>query len=168
VSYSKRWFITRAFSKIGLAEYVFDLQPEQLQTALDDLDSMMAGWDGKGIRVGWSIPNAEDESELDQEVNVPYQARDAIYLQLGLLIAPNFGKTPSNEHKVAAKNALDALMNFTARPVPMGYPNTLPSGAGNKPWRNQDNPFLGSSNPLAAGGDGPIDFGTLNPNDTSQ
>lgn len=166
MAYSKRWYIERAFAEVGFASYFFDLQPEQLQEALNKLDSMMATWDGKGIRVGWSIPNSEDGSDLDDEVDVPYFAREAIFLQAGLRIVPMIGKTPSADTKTNAKNALDALMAFTARPVPQQYPSTLPSGAGNKPWRTVDNPFLGPpANPLAAGGDGPIFPGTLNPND---
>ncbi len=167
MAYAKRWYVTKAFAKVGLADYVFDLEPEQLQEALELLDSMMATWDGKGIRVGWSIPNAESQSSLDDEVDVPSFAREAIFLQAGIRLAPNFGKTISPEHKVNAKTALDDLMCFTARPVPQQFPSTLPSGAGNKPWRNVNNPFLGPpANPLAAGGDGPIDFGTLDSNDT--
>lgn len=167
MAYAKRWYVNKAFAKVGLASYVFDLTPDQLQEALELLDSMMATWDGKGIRVGWSIPNAEGESTLEQEVDVPYFAREAIFLQAGIRLAPNFGKTISNEHKVNAKDALDALMRVTAAPVPQQFPNTLPSGAGNKPWRTVDNPFLGPPvDALAAGGDGPIDLGTLNPNDS--
>ncbi len=167
MAYSKRWYVTQAFAKVGLADYVYDLQPEQLQVALQLLDSMMATWDGKGIRVGWSIPNSEDASSLDDEVDVPYFAREAIFLQAGIRLAPNFGKTISAEHKLNAKQALDDLMAWTARPIPMQFPNTLPSGAGNKPWRTVDNPFLGPPlEPIEAGGDGPIDLGTLNPNTT--
>jgi hypothetical protein len=162
VAYSKGWFVRKAFSEIGMAAYVFDLQSQQLQEALERLDSQMATWDGNGIRVGWSIPESEDESSLEDEVDVPYQAREAIFKQLALKIAPLFGKTCSPELKSAASQAMDALLQFTAWPIPMQYPGTLPSGAGNKPWRNQGTPFLGPPvNPVLAGGDGPIDFGTL-------
>lgn len=165
--YSKRWFVTKAFSKIGLAGYVFDLQPEQLQYALEDLDSMMASWDSLGIRVGWSIPNAGGSSDLDDEVDVPYYAREAIYLQLALRIAPDVGKTVAPELRSTATIAFDTLCRQMAQPVPMQFPDTLPSGAGNKPWRNVDNPFLGPpTDYVVAGGDGPIDFGTLNPSTT--
>ena len=34
MGYSKRQFVAAAFEEIGLASYVFDLQPEQLQSAL--------------------------------------------------------------------------------------------------------------------------------------
>lgn len=160
--YAKRWYVTKAFSSIGLANYVYDLQPEQLQECLETLDSQMATWDGDGIRVGWSIPNAEGESALDDEVDVPNQAREAIYRKLGIAIAPNFGKAITPEHKQLAKDAMDGLLLLTALPVPMQYPNTLPSGAGNKPWRTVDNPFLGPPvDYVESGPDSPINFGTL-------
>lgn len=162
MAYSKRWYIQRSFAEVGFAEYAFDLEPEQLQEALERLDSMMATWDGIGIRVGWSIPNSEDESALDDEVDVPAFAREAIFLQCGLRVAPMIGKTPSADTKVNAKNAYDALTRQMAQPIPMQFPDTLPSGAGNKPWRTVDNPFLGPpANPVLAGGEGPIDLGTL-------
>ena len=165
MAYSKQWFIDNAFESIGMASYAFDIQPEQYQAALRRLDSQMATWDGNGIRLGWSIPEAENESALTDMVDVPYQAREAIYLQLGLKISPLFGKMCSPEFKAAADQAFDALLQFTAWPIPMQFPNSLPSGAGNKPWRNVANPFLGPPiDPVVGGGEGPIDFGTLPPN----
>jgi hypothetical protein len=53
MGYTKRQFISAAFEEIGLASYVFDLQPEQLQSALRRLDAMMADWNAKGIRLGY-------------------------------------------------------------------------------------------------------------------
>jgi len=162
MAYTKRWFLEKAFSRIGMANYVFDLSPEQLADGLDSLDSMMANWDGRGIRVGWSIPDADNESSLADEVDVPYQAREPIFLNAGLRLAPMFGKTPSMEFKTAAQQALDSLMQFTARPIPQQFPNTLPLGAGNKPWRNVANPFLGPPvDHVFAGGESNVDFGTL-------
>lgn len=162
MAYSKEYYVKQGFAKIGLASYIYDLQPEQLEVGLELLDSMMATWDSQGIRVGWSIPNAEDQSSLDDEVDVPYYARESIFLELGKRLAPNFGKTISQEMKDNADTAMNALMREMAQPTPMQYPGTLPSGAGNKPWRTVNNPFLGPPvNPILAGGDSPIDFGTL-------
>ena len=56
MGYKKRQFISAAFEEIGLASYVFDLQPEQLQSALRRLDAMMADWNAKGIRLGYPAP----------------------------------------------------------------------------------------------------------------
>jgi hypothetical protein len=67
VSYTKRQFITAAFEEIGLASYVFDLQPQDLQTALRRLDAMMAEWNGKGLRLAYPIPLSPEDSDLDTE-----------------------------------------------------------------------------------------------------
>jgi hypothetical protein len=52
MSYSKRQFVEAAFEEIGLASYVFDLQPEQIDSACRRLDTMMAQWNAVGIRLG--------------------------------------------------------------------------------------------------------------------
>ena len=162
MAYSKNWFVQKAFSELGMAGYVFDLQPEQLQECLDRLDAQMATWDGNGIRLGWSIPESEGDSRLDDQVDVPNFAREAIFKNLAIAIAPLFGKAPSADLKAKADSTMDAMLQATAWPVPMQFPNTLPSGAGNKPWRNVASPFLGPpTDYVEAGGDGPIDFGTL-------
>ena len=71
MGYTKRQFVTSAFEEIGLADYVFDLQPEQLEAALRRLDSMMAEWNAMGIRLGYSMPSSPQDSDLDEQTNVP-------------------------------------------------------------------------------------------------
>ena len=44
MGYSKRQFVEAAFAEVGLASYVFDLQPQDLEQALRRLDAMMAEW----------------------------------------------------------------------------------------------------------------------------
>ena len=48
MGWTKRQFVAQAFEEIGLASYVFDLTPEQLQSALRRLDTMMAAWNALG------------------------------------------------------------------------------------------------------------------------
>ena len=55
MAYTKRDIVNQAFGEIGMADYVFDLQPQQLDSALRQLDMMMATWNGKGIRIGYPI-----------------------------------------------------------------------------------------------------------------
>lgn len=71
MGYSKRQFVAAAFEEIGLASYVFDLQPEQLQSALRRLDAMIADWNGKGIRLGYPLPGSPQYSDLDEPSEVP-------------------------------------------------------------------------------------------------
>ena len=157
MSWTKLQFVQQAFRKAGLAAYVFDLTPDQLDSAMHDLDAMMATWNAKGIRLGYPVPTSPENATLGQETNVPDSANEAIYLNLAIRIAPDFGKMIPPEVKVSAKLAYDALLSRAAMPDEMQLPS-MPSGAGNKSWRT-DNPFLTAPvDPLLAGQDSAIDF----------
>ena len=159
MGYSKRQFIEAAFAEIGLASYVFDLQPEQLEAARQRLDAMMADWNGKGIRLGYPIPVSPQDGSIDEQTNVPDSAYEAIICNLGIRLAPSYGKQVMNETKATAKQGYDTLMQRATFPLEQQFPNTMPSGAGNKPWRVYDNPFLRPPvDPVTAGPDGPIEY----------
>lgn len=159
MGWTKRQFVTQAFEEIGLAAYVFDLTPEQLESARRRLDAMMASWNAKGIRLGYPIPSSPQDGNLDAETGVPDAANEAIYLNLGIRLAPSFGKVVSTETKAAAKMAYDTLLSRAALPPQQQLPGSMPSGAGNKPWRVYDDPFLRPpTDPLLAGEDGPFEF----------
>ena len=159
MGYSKRQFVTAAFEEIGLASYVFDLQPEQLQSALRRLDSMMADWNGKGIRLGYPIPGSPQFSDLDEPSEVPDSANEAIITNLAIRIAPGYGKQVMPDTKATAKETYNTLLSRAAVPMEQQLPGTMPSGAGNKPWRVYDDPFLRPPvDPVLAGQDGPIQF----------
>lgn len=161
MGWTKRQFVEQAFEEIGLAAYVFDLTPEQLQSALRRLDAMMAGWNANGIRIGWPMPSTPEASELDVDTKVPDVANEAIYLNLGLRLAPGFGKVVSPETKSDADAAYSNLLNQTAAPTPeRQLPNTMPRGAGTKPWRSfNSNQFVKTpTDPLEAGADNELTF----------
>lgn len=159
MGYSKRQFIEDAFAEIGLASYAFDLQPEQLESARQRLDAMMADWNGKGIRLGYPIPSSPQDGSIDEQTNVPDSAYEAIICSLGIRLAPQYGKQVMNETKATAKQGYDTLLQRATFPLEQQFPNTMPSGAGNKPWRVYDNPFLRPPvNPVEAGPDGPLQF----------
>lgn len=161
MGWSKRQFIEQAFEEIGLASYVFDLTPDQMQSALRRLDSMMANWNAKGIRVGWATPSNPTVSDLESDTRVSDIANEAIYLNLGIRLAPSFGKTISTETKLAADEAYSSLLNLTSNLVPeRQLPNTMPKGAGTKPWRrlNGGQFITTPTDPLESGSDSEITF----------
>lgn len=161
MSYTKRQFINQAFSQIGLAHYQFDLSPEQLEAALQQLDSMMAVWNAKGIKLGYPIPASPQNSDIDQETGVPDVANEAISLNLALRIAPTFGKALQQSTAAIAKMSYDNLLSLAAMPPQQQMPGTMPSGAGNKPWRTFDDAFLRppSDDPLGVdAGNGQLEF----------
>lgn len=132
MSYTKRQFVESAFAEIGLASYVWDLTPEQMQEACRRLDVMMAGWYARGIKVGYPISVTPDNSSLDSETNVPSVATEAIITNLAIRLGPQYGKQIPPETKSTAKNAYDSLLLFMASPIELQFPSTLPIGAGNK------------------------------------
>ena len=160
MTWTKRQFITQAFDEIGLSGYVFDLSPDQLNSALLKLDSMMAQWDAKNIKLGYPLAASPQNSDIDTETDVPLQSVEAIYTNLAMRIAASFGKAVSIETRQFAKIAYDTLLASAAFPRQQQMPGTMPAGAGNKPWRDRDNPFLRQpdDNPLAVDGNGQLDF----------
>jgi hypothetical protein len=159
MGYSKRQFVAAAFEEIGLASYVFDLQPEQLQSAMRRIDAMMADWNGKGIRLGYPLPGSPQDSDLDEPTLVPDWANEAIITNGAVRIAPGFGKVVMPETKAVAKDSYNTLLQRATVPPEQQLPATMPAGAGNKPWRVYDNPFIRPPvDPVDAGPDGPLQF----------
>jgi hypothetical protein len=159
MSFTKRQFVTQAFEEIGLASYVFDLTPEQLQSALRRLDTMMAAWNALGIRLGYPLPSSPNDSDLDEQTSVPDSSNEAIYTNLAIKLAPSYGKQVMPDAKVTAKESYNTLLARAAMPIEQQLPSTMPSGSGNKPWRMNDNPFLRRPiDPLLAGQDGHIEY----------
>lgn len=142
MSWTKRQLIEEAYSELGLADYVFDLQPEDLQSALRKMDAMIARWSGKGVKIRYPLPGSPENSELDTETNMPDAAAMAVYLGLALLIAPGLGKIPAPDTKKAAKSAYKDLSTFTSFIPERQYPSKFPAGEGNKPYRYTNRTFL--------------------------
>ena len=159
MGYSKRQFLTASFTEIGLANYVFDLQPEDLESALRRLDSMMAEWNAKGIRLAYPIPGSPEDSDLDAQSDVPDSANEAIITNLAMRLAPSYGKQVSPLTMTTAKIAYNTLLSRAALPMQQQMPGTMPAGAGNKPWRVYDDPFLRPPvEPVLTGRDGPLEY----------
>lgn len=159
MSWTKRQFIEAAFEEIGLAGYVFDLQPEQLNLALRRLDAMMATWNNMGIRISYPLPSSPETSSLDAETNVPDRANEAVYTNLAVRLGPTVGKQVSQETKVAAKQAFNGLLNQYATPIEMQFPSTMPVGAGYKRGGMDASPFVTPPiDPLTAGPDSTLEF----------
>lgn len=160
MAFTKRDIINMAFEEVGLAGYVFDLQPQQLEGALRRLDSMMATWNGRGLRLGYPLPSSPGSSDLDQDTNVSDFAIEAMALNLAVRIAPGYGKTPSPDTKASAKSAYNQLMAQAAKPISMQIDNmAIPAGAGAKGFRSRRSPFFERpSEPLTAGPDSILDL----------
>jgi len=132
MGYSKRQFVIGALEEAGLANYVYDLAPEQIQSACRKLDQMMATWAGKGINLSYPTAIDPENTNVDTDTNVPEYANEAIITGLAVRLGPQYGKNLSPETKMAAKSAYEVLLLQNASVIPMQFPNTLPVGGGNK------------------------------------
>ena len=141
MSCTKGQLINEALTELGIGSD-FDIQPEEQATALRRLDSMMAVWDGKGIRLGYPLPASADASDVDQDSGLPDSALEPVYLNLALRLAPSYGKAVSVDTRRNARDGYDRLQNAAAQPLPPQQPNTMPRGAGNKPWRPLSSPYF--------------------------
>jgi hypothetical protein len=158
MSYTKRQFVEAALEEIGLADYVFDLSPEQLQSAVRRMDAMMAAWNAAGIRLGYPLTSNPDNTDLDTVTAVPDSANEAIILNLALRLSPSYGKAIALTTSAMARLAYNTLLSRAAMPAEQQFPQTLPVGAGQKSW-NIDFPFFQPpTEPLLAGEDGEIVF----------
>jgi hypothetical protein len=156
VTYSKRQFVEAAFEECGMASYAFDLTPQMLNSACQRLDSMMAQWNAKGIRLSYPLPPNPDDSDLDTPTDVPDSANEAIITNLALRLAPSFGKTPSPLTLSTAKAGYNTLMARAAMPEEMQLPSTMPVGAGQKAWSD---PFMPAPiDPVRTGPEGSLEL----------
>jgi hypothetical protein len=159
MSWTKRQFINKAYGVIGLASYAYDLTPEELQDAMTTMDSMMATWNAKGIRLGYPIPSSPENSDLDDETNVPDAANEAIYLNLAIRIALGKGKVVLPDTKIIAREAYKSALMHTSEVIEKQMPETMPLGAGHKSWRSRSGPYVTPpTDPITVGGDGELDF----------
>ena len=160
MSWTKRQLITASFDEIGLASNEFDIQPEELESALRRLDSMMAEWNVQGIRVGYPLSSIANNS-LDLDSGVPDSATEAIITNLAIRIAPSYGRQVSRDTKVAASKAYDTLLmrSLALQPHEKQYPGTLPVGAGNRRYRfRNENFFTRPEDPVDVGPDSVLDL----------
>ena len=156
-NFTKWGLIEDAFSVIGLASYVFALQPEDKEAALRIVDRMVASWDEYGISIGWPLPSNSEASQLTDAIDsVSTNVHDAIIYNLAKRLALKYGKTMSDEAKAIAKSTMDFLIEKAAidNRTQMRMPSSLPRGTGNRGYR-----FVGDYvTPTVDAVDGPIDF----------
>ena len=143
MSWTKKQIIEQAFEEIGLASYIFDLTPDQLNSALRRLDLMVASWQTKNIQIGFPLPTFPQNSNIDQEIDTPMNANEAVVLNLAVRLAPAYGKVVSPDTRATAKVLYDQLLIDAAFPSEQQYPNTLPIGAG---YKRTDRVFVDTPN----------------------
>jgi hypothetical protein len=157
MGWTKRQFLEAAYEEIGLAGYIFDLSPEQLQTAVRKMDSMVASWNALGIRIGYPVASNPASIDIDQETGVPDSANEAIYCGLAMRLAGGLGKQVTAQTAATAHNGYTAMLTRAVQAIPVQMPRTMPSGQGNNRYL-QGRVFVNPpSESIDTGLDGQID-----------
>ena len=158
--WTKKQLISLAFEELGISNYIFDISQRQWDSALSRMDAMVAGWNANGVRISYPLPSSPDSSSIDTQAYVPDYSIEAIVLGLACRLAPSYGKAVTPETKAFADMAYSNMLNQAAQPTPVKQlPHELARGAGTKPWRNYNNPYINKpTDPVLAGGDGQIDL----------
>lgn len=142
MGWTKQLLINQGLDEIGKNPSIFNIDPDDMESCLRTLDSMMATLNNRRIRLGYALPSSPESSSLNDDSGLPDWANEAVYLMLAVRIAPRFGKTPSVETKLAARTAFASLPNQASFPPEQQFRAGLPSGAGNKPERTPNYTFL--------------------------
>lgn len=142
MSWSKKQIIEKAFAKIGIASYTFDTTADEREDALETYNGMMAEWIKRGIVFDpvFPMPTEPGGGDIDDLTNAPAEANAPMWNNLALRLAPEFGKTPSNQTKLDAKAGYSLLAQ--AITIPCIQMTGMIRGAGAKtPIR----PFIGEA-----------------------
>jgi hypothetical protein len=134
-SITKGKLVIRALGKLGIANYVFDTEAEEDISALRQLDSMAARWQGKLESFGYIQPDSNGESLPSDASGIHEEDVDAFVSNLAVLLAPDYGKAPPPTLvKQAAESRSELFCKYRLL-VEYKLPNRTPTGAGNdRPW----------------------------------
>ena len=111
MSWTKKQIIEKAFGKLGIASYAFDTTADEREDALETYNGMMAEWIKMGIVFDpvFPMPTEPGGGDIDDETNAPPEANAPMWNNLALRLAPDFGKTPSNQTRADAKSGYSLL-----------------------------------------------------------
>lgn len=126
MSYTKGEIVIEALSQLGIADYEFDISPEEIASGTKRLDTMISMWSSKSIRVPYNyVGGSGDDSGL------PNTALEAVISNLAIRLGASYGKQIPPDVRSIAKNSLNAILSESTRPRERQL-GTFPLGAGHK------------------------------------
>jgi hypothetical protein len=130
-SITKGTIVIRALGKLGIANYVFDTEAEEDVSALRQLDSLAAQWQGRTSQLPYLQPASNGTSLPGDDAGIDEADVDAFIYNLAEVLAVDYGKTPAGGLlKRSADTRADILVKYQ---VEREYrmPRRTPVGAGN-------------------------------------
>ena len=137
------------YTVIGAAET--GIEADEAQSSIRALNDMLTQWDTQGISLGYS-----KVTNLGDTVTVPDSTLLGIKLNLGVLIAPQYGGLRNADTAILANSSINAIRSLTIKMPLAEFPNTLPKGTGNTPCAFESNFFHDSEAELLTEQNGSI------------
>jgi len=103
--------LQRAFARIGIADYVFDVEPDERAEARLTLDGMMSEWDAAGVALGYTPSGGADNDAV--MMTTPAWADAVIWNNLAVRLAPDYGKTILVDLRRDARRGYDLAVSKT-------------------------------------------------------
>lgn len=154
--WTKAALVEAAFGELALASGPgFDVTPEETARGQVRLDAMAGTWAAKGVHIGYNFPG-----DINADSGIPDSAAETVFLNLAKRMAPSFGKQLNPATLAAAREGYDTLLWAAATPQQQQLPHTVARGAGNRPWRTANQPFMPhpDRDPLQTTQGGDLDF----------
>lgn len=129
--------VRAALRKLGIASSatLTDVEPQSMQDAIDDLESMMAEWyqDGKGIITGYVFADPDNLPAEGDDHGLRSSAVSAVFHNLACRIAPDYSIEATSKIIAIARYGKEQLYKQTSieRAKRSPYPNRMPIGSGN-------------------------------------
>lgn len=142
MSYSKKQIIIDAFEEIGITDLSFELDAGEMVSALRKLDRMIASWEMDAIYLGYPLAQSPNESDINQNSNVPDYALNAVVLNLACNLAYSKGRELSRDYISKSRDAYKDLISYNKTPPVMNLDSRTPLGQGNREYGNCYNKFV--------------------------
>ena len=133
--------VNLAYSLMEISGLTVTAGPEDLELALDRLESMMAEFLIKTIDVGYYF---ENEPDLATPHNIDYALTYPVGCNLAVRLCPDFGKTPNPVLLAMQKSGYSVLLGVTTSVSHTNYPSRMPVGSGNRLHSSFNQFFTGS------------------------
>lgn len=110
------------------------IEPGSMAKALDDMEAMLASWQIDGYDLNYNFLDSRSSTTPlpSQNSDIPLWAKNAVMANLAILIAPDFGVSPSKEVVSEASRGWRLLVRIFKHPLPIAENDrVIPLGTGN-------------------------------------
>ena len=133
MSWTKRQFIDRALTEIGLGKRSYTATTEDYTDALAVFDSMVLDWQARfKVGVGWPVADNPESNDIDQETQVPLPLTLCVWANGAAMIASQFGKQVMPKTNALANSSFKNMITFLVPQQSKRLQGGVPLGAGNR------------------------------------